>query len=114
MKTILLKLFLATALALTAVPVPAAAQANPNVVPPRMLSIPKPDCSEGKACHDIHGRVVLHADILENGNVGEVTVDSGDKNLTDEAISMAKGAHFQPGRLNGKPAVMNFVFHLAF
>ena len=57
---------------------PLYAQSKPPVTPPRLISLPTPDCRAGKACHGSHGQVRLIIDVLENGKSGDIRAELGD------------------------------------
>jgi Gram-negative bacterial TonB protein C-terminal len=90
------------------------AQSMPPITPPRLISIPKPDCRSGKACHGSHGQVRLVLDVLEDGKVGDIRVELGKATLADAATEVAQQAEFVPGSFLGKPQSMNFVLNLSF
>jgi hypothetical protein len=90
------------------------AQSRPPITPPRLISIPKPDCRSGKTCHGSHGQVRLILDVLEDGKVGDIRVELGDAKLSDAATEVAQQAEFVPGSFLGKPQSMNFVLNLSF
>jgi hypothetical protein len=93
---------------------PLPAQSRPPITPPRLVSIPTPDCRSGKACHRSHGQVRLILDVLEDGKVGDIRVELGDARLVDAATEVAQQAEFVPGSFLGKPQSMNFVLNLSF
>ena len=93
---------------------PLHAQSMPPVTPPRLISIPTPDCRAGKACHGSHGQVRLILDVLDDGKVGDIRVELGKASLTDAAMEVAQQAEFVPGSYLGKPQSMNFVLNLHF
>lgn len=90
------------------------AQSKPPITPPRLISIPRPDCKAGKACHGSHGQVRLILDVLEDGKVGDIRVELGNATLADAATEVAQQAEFVPGSFLGKPQSMNFVLNLSF
>jgi hypothetical protein len=90
------------------------AQSRPPITPPRLISIPKPDCRAGKSCHGGHGQVRLILDVLEDGKVGDIRVELGDEKLADSATEAAQQAEFVPGSFLGKPQSMNFVLNIHF
>ncbi len=92
----------------------AEAQSRPAVIPPKLISMPHPDCRSGKSCHGDHGVVRLIVEILEDGRVGDVRGEVGDAKLIDAATEAAHQAEFTPGTYLGKPKTMNFVLNLNF
>jgi TonB family protein len=89
-------------------------QGRPPVTPPRLISIPTPDCSAGRSCHRSHGKVRLILDVLEDGKVGDIRVEEGNASLADAAAEVAQQAEFVPGTVLGKPQSMNFVLNMSF
>jgi hypothetical protein len=87
---------------------------RPPITPPRLVSIPSPDCKVGKPCHRSHGWVRLVVDVLENGKAGDIRAEVGDEVLIDAATAAAQQAEFVPGSYLGKPTVMNYVLLLRF
>lgn len=81
---------------------------HPPMVPPRVVKIVKPDCSIGRSCHGVQGDAIVIINVLADGTVGEVYVNSGDPRLFEDAIKAAKQCVFQAGTLLGKPTSMNF------
>ncbi|MEO6807340.1 MAG: energy transducer TonB [Edaphobacter sp.] len=90
------------------------AQGRPPNTPPRLISLPTPDCRAGKPCHGSHGHVRLIVGVLENGNVRDVRVEIGDGILADAATAAAEQAKFVPGSYFGKPTAMDYVLTLHF
>jgi hypothetical protein len=90
------------------------AQSKPPVTPPRLISLPTPDCRAGKACHGSHGQVRLIIDVLENGKSGDIRAELGDAVLVDAATAAAQQAQFVPGSFFGKPTTMDYVLTLHF
>lgn len=90
------------------------AQSKPTVVPPRLISLPNPDCGAGKPCHGSHGRVRLIVDVLETGKPGDIRAELGNEVLVDAATAAAQQAEFVPGYYLGKPVMMNYVLTLHF
>jgi Gram-negative bacterial TonB protein C-terminal len=101
-------------LALMAPPLNLYAQGRPPVLPPRLISIPTPDCKSGKACHGNHGQVRLIIDVLETGKAGDIRAEVGDSALVDAATAAAQQAEFVPGSFQGKPTLMSYVLTLTF
>lgn len=87
---------------------------GPPITPPRLVSLPVPDCRSGKPCHGSHGHVRLIVDVLENGKVGDIRAEIGDAVLVAAATAAAQQAEFVPGSLFGKPAAMDYVLSLRF
>ena len=92
----------------------AKAQSRPAVIPPKLITMPRPDCSSGKSCHRAHGDVRLVLEILEDGKVGDVSCEVGESKLIDAAIAAAQQAEFTPGTYLGEPKNMNFVLRMKF
>lgn len=91
------------------------AQSRPSMVPPRLISMPTPDCRAGKPCHRTHGQVRLIVDVLEDGKVGEIRVEIGDDaRLADAATAAAQQAEFVAGSFLGKPQSMDYVMNFHF
>jgi len=90
------------------------AQGKPPVIPPRLISLPKPDCSAGKPCHGSHGQVRLIIDVQEDGKSGDIRAELGNAVLVQAATEAAQQAQFEPGSLNGKPTAMDYVLTLHF
>jgi outer membrane biosynthesis protein TonB len=86
----------------------------PSVVPPRLISMPAPDCRAGKACHHTHGQVRLIVDVLEDGKVGDIRVELGDSVLADAAAAAVQQAEFSAGYYLGKPQTMDVVLNFKF
>lgn len=87
---------------------------KPPITPPRLISLPAPDCKAGKPCHGSHGNVRLIVDVLENGKAGDIRAELGDAVLVAAATAAAQQAEFVPGTYFGKPAVMDYVLTLHF
>jgi hypothetical protein len=98
----------------TATQLPLSAQGKPPITPPRLISLPMPDCRSGKPCHGNHGQVRLIIDVLENGKSGDIRAELGDAALVDAATTAAQQAQFVPGSYFGKPTMMNYVLTLHF
>jgi hypothetical protein len=107
------KIYAAFVLFLVASQVQVYAQ-RPPVTPPRLISLPTPDCKAGKPCHGSHGEVRLIVEVLENGKPGDIRAEIGNSVLVDAATATAQQAEFVPGSYFGKPAVMNYVLLLRF
>jgi Gram-negative bacterial TonB protein C-terminal len=86
----------------------------PPVTPPRLISLPTPNCKAGTPCHGSHGRVRLVVDVLENGKPGDIRAELGDAALVAAATAAAQQAEFVPGSYFGKPTAMDFVLSLHF
>ena len=104
----------ALVLSLIAPLAPLCAQGKPPVTPPRLISLPTPDCGAGKPCHGTHGQVRLIVDVLETGKPGDIRAELGDEVLVDAATAAAQQAEFIPGSYFGKPVIMNYVLTLRF
>jgi Gram-negative bacterial TonB protein C-terminal len=87
---------------------------RPPITPPRLISIPVPDCKAGRPCHGSHGHVRLIIDVLENGKAGDIRAELGNDVLVDAATAAAQQAEFVPGSYFGKPTMMNYVLTLHF
>jgi hypothetical protein len=87
---------------------------RPPITPPRLISIPTPDCKAGKPCHGSHGEVRLIIDVLENGKPGDIRAEIGGGVLVDAATAAAQQAEFVPGSYLGKPTAMDYVLLLRF
>ena len=87
---------------------------RPPVTPPRLISIPTPDCKAGKPCHGSHGQVRLIIDVLENGKPGDIRAEIGEGVLVEAATAAAQQAQFVPGSYFGKPTLMDYVLTLNF
>ena len=107
------KLYAAIVLSLIVPLAPLRAQ-RPPVLPPRLISLPVPDCGAGKPCHGSHGEVRLIVDVLENGKPGDIRAEIGDAVLVDAATAAVQQAEFTPGYFFGKPVLMNYVLTLRF
>jgi hypothetical protein len=107
------KLYAALVLSLIAPLSPVRAQ-RPPIVPPRLISLPTPDCRAGKPCHGTHGQVRLIVDVLENGKPGDIRAELGSVVLVDAATAAVHQAEFTPGYFFGKPVQMNYVVTLHF
>jgi hypothetical protein len=90
------------------------AQSMPSIVPPRLISMPTPDCGSGKSCHRTHGQVRLIVDVLQDGKVGDIRVELGDPVLADAATTVAQQAEFVAGSYLGKPQNMDYVLNFRF
>jgi hypothetical protein len=90
------------------------AQGKPPVIPPRLVSLPTPDCRAGKPCHGSHGQVRLIVDVQENGKSGDIRAELGDSVLVEAATAAAQQAQFVPGTYFGKPTAMDYVLTLHF
>ena len=93
---------------------PLRAQGKPPVIPPRLISLPTPDCGAGKPCHNAHGEVRLIVDVLETGKPGDIRAELGNDVLVSAATAAAQQAEFVPGSYFGKPVMMNYVLTLRF
>src|ERR1700678_3412970 len=107
------KLYAAIVLSLI-VPLPPLRAQRPPVLPPRLISLPVPDCGAGKPCHGSHGEVRLIGDVLENGKPRDIRAEIGDAVLVDAATAAVQQAEFTPGYFFGKPVLMNYVLTLRF
>jgi Gram-negative bacterial TonB protein C-terminal len=87
---------------------------RPPVTPPRLISIPLPDCKAGKPCHGSHGAVRLIIDVMENGKPGDIRAEVGGGVLVEAATEAAQQALFVPGSYLGKPTMMNYVLTMHF
>jgi Gram-negative bacterial TonB protein C-terminal len=87
---------------------------KPPITPPRLISLPVPDCRAGTPCHGTHGQVRLIVDVLENGKAGDIRAETGDALLVNAATAAAHQAEFVPGSYFGKPTVMDYVLTLRF
>ena len=108
------KICAAIVLFLVATLPPSYAQGKPPVTPPRLISLPTPDCRAGKPCHGSHGEVRLIVDVLENGKPGDIRAELGDAVLVAAATAAVQQAQFTPGYFFGKPVLMNYVLTLRF
>jgi hypothetical protein len=104
----------ALVLSLVAPTAPMCAQSKPPITPPRLISLPSPDCGSGKPCHGSHGHVRLVVDVLETGKPGDIRAELGNAVLIDAATAAAQQAEFVPGSYLGKPVMMNYVLTLHF
>ena len=95
-------------------PLPSLHAQKPLITPPRLISLPTPDCSAGKPCHRSHGKVRLIVDVLENGKPGDIRAELGDAVLIEAATTIAQQAQFVPGSFEGKPTTMYYVLTLHF
>jgi hypothetical protein len=107
------KLYAALVLSLIA-PLSQLGAQRPPILPPRLISLPTPDCRAGKACHGSHGQVRLIVDVLENGKPGDIRAELGSAVLVDAATAAVQQAEFTPGYFFGKPVQMNYVVTLRF
>ena len=103
----------AIVLSLVATVAPLQAQ-RPPVTPPRLISLPTPDCSAGKPCHGSHGQVRLIINVLESGKSGDIRAELGDPALVSAVTAAAQQAQFVPGSFQGKPTMMDYVLTLHF
>ena len=108
------KICAAIVLSLIATLPPLRAQGKPPITPPRLISLPTPDCRAGKACHGSHGQVRLIVAVQENGKSGDIRAELGDAVLVDAATAAAQQAQFVPGSFFGKPTAMDYVLTLHF
>ena len=108
------KTYAAAVLSLIATLPPLRAQGKPPITPPRLVSLPTPDCRAGKPCHGSHGQVRLIIGVLENGKSGDIRAELGDAVLVDAATAAAQQAQFVPGSYFGKPTMMDYVLTLQF
>jgi hypothetical protein len=90
------------------------AQGKPPIIPPRLVSLPTPDCRAGKPCHGSHGQVRLIIDVREDGKSGDIRAELGNAVLVEAAIAAAEQAQFVPGSFFGKPTAMDYVLTLHF
>ncbi len=107
------KLYAALVLSLIA-PLSSVRAQRPPILPPRLISLPTPDCGAGKPCHGSHGQVRLIVDVLENGKPGDIRAELGSAVLVDAATAAVQQAQFTPGYFFGKPVLMNYVVTLHF
>jgi hypothetical protein len=108
------KICAAAVLSLIATLPPLSAQGKPPIIPPRLVSLPTPDCRAGKPCHGNHGQVRLIVDVQENGTSGDIRAELGDAVLVEAATAAAQQAQFIPGSFFGKPTAMDYVLTLHF
>jgi hypothetical protein len=87
---------------------------RPPITPPRLISIPVPDCKAGRPCHGSHGHVRLIVDVLESGKAGDIRAELGNAVLVDAATEAAQQAEFVPGSYQGRPVMMNYVLTIHF
>jgi outer membrane biosynthesis protein TonB len=87
---------------------------NPKIIPPRPTKLVQPDCSEGKACHGIHGDVTITVTVRTDGTVGDTYPKGTDQVLMDAAEEAARHCKFEPGKFAGKPTSMNYDLHYKF
>jgi hypothetical protein len=87
---------------------------KPPITPPRLISLPMPNCKSGQPCHGSHGHVRLIIDVLENGKAGDIRAELGDATLVAAATAAAQQAEFVPGSYFGKPTAMDYVLSLHF
>ena len=87
---------------------------KPPITPPRLISLPVPDCRAATPCHGSHGQVRLIVDVLENGKAGDIRAEIGDEVLVNAATAAAHQAVFVPGSHLGKPTAMDYVLTLRF
>jgi len=104
----------AAVLSLIATLPPLRGQGKPPVIPPRLVSLPTPDCRAGKPCHGSHGHVRLIIDVQENGKSGDIRAELGNSVLVEAATAAAQQAQFVPGTYFGKPTAMDYVLNLHF
>jgi TonB family protein len=76
--------------------------------------MPTPGCVSGSPCHRSHGHVRLVIDVLEDGKVGEIRVETGNARFADAAIEAAQQAQFIPGSYLGVPQNMDYVLNIRF
>jgi TonB family protein len=100
--------------------VPAAADAQPRRTPnePELLKEVRPSYTpEGRAA-GIEGRVLLSAEVLTDGTVGEVQVvrplDRNEYGLDQEAVKAMKLWVFKPAIRDGKPVSMVIHVEMGF
>jgi hypothetical protein len=87
---------------------------RPPVLPPRLISLPRPDCGWGKPCHGSHGEVRLIVGVLEDGKVGDIRAELGNDVLVAAATAAVQQAQFTPGYFFGKPVMMDYTVTLHF
>jgi hypothetical protein len=84
----------------TRAPVPAHAQSNADVAPPRLIEqsvVPYPKDAHGDAL------VVVVVTVNADGGVRAVSAQSGEPPFTDVAVASVKQWRFEPARRGGKP-----------
>ena len=116
---LLARLMLAIFLVCTALTV-AEAQGTPRRTPdaPEMVKEVPPEYTPDGRVAGIEGRVLLSADVLADGTVGEVQVirplDRNHYGLDSEAIKAMKQWLFKPAMKNGEPVSMVIYVDMGF
>jgi hypothetical protein len=86
----------------------------PIVVPPRLIELAQPDCSDGQPCHGLHGEVVVATEVRSDGTVGNTSPTGDNQILRDAAEQAARRCRFDPGTFEGKPKSMNYDLRFQF
>jgi TonB family protein len=78
-------------------------QVSPELVSGLLVKKIKPKYPEKARQAGIQGQVVLHAEITKEGNIGSLTLLSGDPTLASAAIDAVKKWKYKPYLLDGEP-----------
>ncbi len=81
---------------------------------PQVLEVVKPDYPQEAKEKKLEGQVVMNLLIDESGKVRSVTVIEGDEIFFETAKVAMKKFKFRPGRINGKPVVVQIRYVLKF
>ena len=88
---------------------------NPNLIPLKILSKPKPNYTDLARENNVEGIIRLKIVFSANGQIGAVTPISGLPNgLTEKAVESAKEIKFEPAIENGKPKSVTKVIEYSF
>lgn len=91
------------------------APAAPELVPPEVLSWPKPAYTPAAVSHEIQGEVVLEVRLRADGGVEVLRVIQGlGYGLDASAIAAARQLQFRPARNHGQPVNWTVRLHVQF
>jgi protein TonB len=117
-------LFVAAVAALLVSAAPAAQQSSPHpiykigdqgVKAPVIIREVKPKYTADAMRRKVEGTVEVHAVILADGTVGDVSVkQSLDPDLDEEAVKATKQWRFRPGTKDGSPVAVEVFIELTF
>jgi TonB family protein len=88
-----------------------------GVTLPRVVKEVKPAYTSEAMQAKVHGSVWLKAVVLDNGKVGEITIDKSldqEHGLDEAAVTALRQWEFTPGTKDGKPVAVEITVELTF
>lgn len=77
-----------------------------TLVLPRFLSGPPVVYPEAALRDGVQGTVLVRVEVLADGRTGKLQVERGESRLRHAALQSLRGARFEPGTVDGKPAAV--------